>query len=170
MRKTEPVSALEKSGGWTSDGLAAPATSNVSVSGSPAVHTRASSDALTVRLDAIAPHHDAGRPSAGGSATVSVNGAVRNTTLEKTGTSTARLNWSRPRLTLVIRGTSTVTGGSRTFPGAAARHGATAAVKRHPLSVSRATVNGKSWRLGPKWLKGSMSNGSSIAEKMLSVT
>ena len=133
--------------------------------GSPAVQTFASSVAVTVRLEAIAPHHDAGRPAAGGSATVSTSGFVRSSMFEMFGTWTARLKRSRPIFTPLMSGTSTVTGSSRTVPGAVARHGATAIVRRHPLSASRATVNGKSWRLGPRRPNGSipsnMSNGSS---------
>ena len=174
MRKIEPVSEEVKSGGCTDDGLAAPAISSVSVMGSPAVQTFASSVAVTVRLEAIAPHHDAGRPAAGGSATVSVSGFVRSSMFEMFGTWTARLKRSRPIFTPLMSGTSTLTGSSLTVPGAVARQGATAIVRCHPLSASRATVNGKSWRLGPRRPNGSipsnMSNGSSIIAEMLSVT
>ena len=174
MRNTPPVATKEKSGGWTDAEFAAPAISIVRVSGSPAVQTLASNDAVTVRFEAIAPHHERGRPSSGGSDTVMTSGFVRKTTLENTGTSTARLKRSRPRRTPVMSGTSTVTGSRRTVPAEVMRHGATAAVKRHPLSASRATVNGNSCGFGPMRAKGSMSsnmlNGSSSAEKMLSET
>ena len=174
MRKMEPSSAEVKSGGCTDDGLAAPAISSVSVMGSPAVQTRTSSAALTLRLEAIAPHHDAGRPAAGGSETVSVSGFVRSVMFESSGTCTARLKRSRPTFTPVMSGTSTFTGSRRTVPGVTARHGARGIVRRHPLSASRATTNGNSWRRGPRRpnmsMPSSMSNGSSIMAEKPSVT